>query len=628
MKMFRFSSRLLLLFMLFALLPNDNFAQRPKKKSDPPAAAVTPTPPPLQLTYELSFPQPHTHLYEVTYIIGNITQPTLELQMPTWTPGSYLQREFARHVQDFAVRDKAGNALPWEKIDKATWRVTTNGANEIRASYRVYAYDLTVRTSHLDASHAYFNGANLFLYVKGALQQPLKLKINAPSGWQITSPLALAPDADGYFHAPNYDILVDSPTEIGTHKLLAFDALGKRHRIALWGEAKYNEDTLKRDFAKIVEAGAAVFGSTLPYDHYTFIIHLQPGIGGGLEHLNSTTCQASPDAFLTADSYRQFLSLIAHEYFHLWNVKRIRPLALGPFDYQTENYTRGLWFSEGVTDYYADQLLLRAGLIKADVYGQILGNALAKYEATPGRNVQSPAAASFDAWIKYYRPDENSVNTAMSYYESGAILGMLFDLEIRARTGNAKSLDDVMRLLYEKHGWPKPGFTDAELKAAFETVAGADLSEFWRNYVTGTASIDFNQHLAKAGLRLEKSYLPRVFDVAGQPLQRGDLGLRLREGSLIVSNVLSGPPAYEGGIYANDEIVALNGQRLSPQTFNLRVLTLTPGTTAAVTLFRREKLLTINLTVAQLPPDKYTMMPINNADAQQIALRKGWLSLP
>jgi predicted metalloprotease with PDZ domain len=271
---------------------------------------------PLELSYAISFPQPHTHLYEITYTIGNILMPQIDLQMPTWTPGSYLQREFARNVQDFSAKDESGQDLKWQKIDKATWRIETGvgagKAKKIRAFYRVYANELTVRTSHLDASHAYFNGASVFMYVKGAINQPLKLKIDVPAGWRATTPLGLAPDANGYYSAPNYDILVDSPAEVGQHHLLEFNVRGKTHRIAIWGEARYDETRLKEDFARIVEEDAKLFGG-LPYDHYTFIIHVQPGIGGGLEHLNSTTCQTRPESFITRPGYVGFLGLISHE---------------------------------------------------------------------------------------------------------------------------------------------------------------------------------------------------------------------------------------------------------------------------------------------------------------------------
>ena len=613
---------LLYFLILFVILcPISAFAQKSKIITAPAVPQVKPT---YNLKYEVSFSKPHTHLYEVTYTVGNINAATIDLQIPTWTPGSYLQREFAKNIQDFAAKDSSNNNLNWEKLDKATWRVTTNGAKEIKASYRVYAYELSVRTSHLDSSHAYFNGASIFMYVKGSVEQPLKLKINAPNGWRVTSPLALNPDADGYFSAPNYDVLVDSPAEIGTHNVIEFDVLGKRHRIAIWGEGNYDAEVLKRDFTKIIEAGAAIFGGTLPYEHYTFIVHLQPGIGGGLEHLNSTTCQSSPNIFKSPGRYNGFLGLISHEYFHLWNVKRIRPKALGPFDYQVENYTKNLWVSEGITSYYGDQLLLRAGLTKAGAYVGAIAGQIQRYEMTPGRLVQSAEAGSFDAWIKYYRPDENSPNTAMSYYDKGEIIGMLFDLEIRKATNNSKSLDDVMRLLYDNHALPKPGFSDAELKAAFEKVAGIDFTDFYAKYVSGTAEIDWNRFLRHAGLQLTKGYNN---DVQGQETPpRGFVGVRLKPGGTGIANVYADTPAYKDGLNVNDEIVAVNGQRVDSAGFYEFIASLPVGQPATFTVFRREKLITLPITIAKQPPDRYVITAIKEADASQLSVRRGWLS--
>jgi predicted metalloprotease with PDZ domain len=613
----------LLNFLIFfvILCPVSAFAQKSKIMTAP---AVPQVKPPYNLKYEVSFSKPHTHLYEVTYTVGNINAATIDLQIPTWTPGSYLQREFAKNIQDFAVRDASNNNLNWEKIDKATWRVTTNDAKEIKASYRVYAYELSVRTSHLDSSHAYFNGASVFMYVKGAVEQPLKLKINAPNSWRVTTPLALNPDADGYFSAPNYDVLVDSPAEIGTHNVIEFDVLGKRHRIAIWGEANYDAETLKRDFTKIIEQGAAIFGGSLPYEHYTFIIHLQPGIGGGLEHLNSTTCQSSPNVFKAAARYQQFLGLISHEYFHLWNVKRIRPKALGPFDYQAENYTKNLWVSEGITSYYGDQLLLRAGLQKSGMYVGGIGAQLQRYDMTPGRLLQSAEAGSFDAWIKYYRPDENSPNTAMSYYDKGEILGMLFDLETRKATNNSKSLDDVMRLLYENHALPKPGFSDAELKAAFEKIAGTDFTDFYAKYVSGTVDIDWNRFLGHAGLQLTKGYSN---DVQGQETPpRGFIGVRLKPGGTGIANVYADTPAYNDGLNVNDEIIAVNGQRVDNAGFIEFIAALPIGKPATFAVFRREKLISLPVTIARQPPDRYVITAMKEADASQLAIRRSWLA--
>jgi predicted metalloprotease with PDZ domain len=616
------------------------FGQKTKPKT-PPGVQPAPAPKSLELSYTLAFPQPHTHLYEVSLTIGNVTTPQLDLSLPIWTPGSYLAREYARHVQDFNADDRLERPLPWRKIDKATWRIETgassDGQKTVRVSYRVYANELATQTSHLDATHAYFNGASLFMYIPSAVNRPHRIKFITPEGWRVTTPLALKPDADGYYTAADYDRLVDSPTEIGTHKLLEFTVRGKPHRAAIWGQYEFDDNRLMNDLAKIVEEGAKMFGG-LPYDHYTFIIHVQPGIGGGTEHLNSNVSMTTPVAFKYERGYKSFLGLESHEYFHHWNVKRIRPLALGPFDYQRENYTRGLWVSEGVTSYYGDLLLRRAGLISVNEYLEGLADTVVGYEQTPGRFEQSAESASFDAWIKLYRPDENSINSAMSYYTKGELLGMMFDIEIRALTGAAKSLDDVMRLLLENHGLPKPGFTEAELKAAFEKVAGVDLTNFWNRFVAGHDEIDFAAYFNKAGLQLAKGYRPGSPYAAGKTDKPGSLGVRTRANGdrVVVANVIAGSPAYEGGVNAADELVAIDGKKIDanngverqgqPGLLPNLLNDLRAGQGVTLTVFRHERLMSFDLTAAVKPFDYYAITELKDASEAQKALRDSWLS--
>lgn len=628
----------ILVYLIFSLLPiadafavgNSDQAAKPKREDVNKGSAMATAP---DLLYTISFPQPHTHLYEVTFAIGNVARPQIDLVMPTWTPGSYLQREFARNVQEFDARDESGQPLRWQKVDKATWRVETGSANgkprSVKVSYRVYANELSVRTSHLDASHAYFNGASVFMFIKGAINQPLRLKINAPAGWRITTPLALAPDADGFYTAPNYDILVDSPTEVGTHRLLEFNVRGKPHRIAIWGEGNYDGARLKEDFSKIVEQGALIFGG-LPYDHYTFIVHVQPAIGGGLEHLNSTTLQTRPNAFKPRKNYLGFLGLASHEYFHLWNVKRIRPETLGPFDYEHENYTRALWLSEGVTDYYGQQLLRRAGLITPGEYLEGIAAGIATYEQTPGRKIMSAEAASFNAWIKGYRPDENTPNSAIDYYNKGDLLGWMLDFEIRSRTGGRKTLDDVMRYLYENYALRGAGFPENELKGVFEKVAGADFTDFFARYVSGTGEVDFDRYLKMAGLQLQRKYQRSAQferDSKDQQAPRGYLGLRTRANGdrVFISNVLEGTPAYKGGANTEDELVAIEGRRIDATNVNDVIDGLRPGQAVAVTVFRRGRMMTLNLTTAQKPFDRYSITPIKEPSAEQRAFYRAWL---
>jgi predicted metalloprotease with PDZ domain len=310
-------------------------------------------------------------------------------------------------------------------------------------------------------------------------------------------------------------------------------------------------------------------------------------------------------------------------------VTRIRPLALGPFDYQKENYTHGLWVSEGFTSYYGRLILRRAGLTTVKEYLDGVGSLLAGYEQLPGRFEQSAESASFDAWIKHYRPDENSPNSAMSYYTRGEILGMLFDLDIRSRTNGAKSLDDVMRMLLDKYGLPKPGFTDAQLKAAFESVAVADVTDFWKKYVSGNEEIDFAAYLARAGLTLIKEYpkdTPYASSKADKP---GALGIRTRTSGdrVIVANVITGLPGYDGGVNVNDELLAIDGQKIDSSNSQRLLNDLRAGQKTTLTVFRRDKLMTIELTAAVRPFDTYTITENKDATEAQTRLRTAWIGV-
>jgi len=341
-------------------------------------------------------PAPHTHLFHVTVEVDRLDGASVDLVLPSWTPGSYMIREYARHVQGFGARAAATDApLPWRKVAKDAWRVETGGAERIRASYQVYANDLTVRTSHLDGAHAYFNGASVFMFVPGREAEPLRLRVEAPPDWQVTTGLDPA-DRPNEFLAADYDELVDCPVECGTHRLLAFEVDGIPHRMAIWGRGNEDEARLIADTRRIVEAQRDFFGG-LPYRHYTFILHLLDGRGGGLEHRNSVTNQVDRWTFRPERNYERYLSLTSHELFHVWNAKRLRPAPLGPFDYRRENYTRLLWLVEGATSYYDNLLLTRAGLMAPERFLERLGEAIAQLQNQPRRLVQSLEQSSFDA---------------------------------------------------------------------------------------------------------------------------------------------------------------------------------------------------------------------------------------
>ena len=489
-----------------------------------PLLAVAQTPSPVNIAFTVTMAQPHTHLFGIDVSITRTGDAPREEQlvMPVWTPGSYLIREFERNVQDFDVRDEGGRPLKWEKTNKNTWRVFTNGARAWQATYSVYANELSVRTSELNSDHAFWNNANLLMYLDGFLKSPSTVRVLAPDVWKVATGLPPVLGQKNIFRAENFDVLYDSPFEASNFKTIVFNVKSVPHRIVIDGVGNYDPERMRRDVQKIVETQVELMGGEIPYRDYTFFLHLRANTGGGLEHLNSAALgyprfgfrirsgdratSAAPNTTETPErDYRGFLSLVSHEFFHLWNVKRIRPDALGPFDYTQENYTKVLWVAEGITDYYADLVLRRAGLISESEFLSATARSMQNLQNTPGRLVQSAEESSYDAWIKYYRQDENSVNSQISYYDKGALLGLLLDLEIRKRSAGAKSLDDVMRYLYAEFFKKNRNYGPADFQKASELMAGASLEEFFSEYVRGKEELDYNAALAAAGLRLETS---------------------------------------------------------------------------------------------------------------------------
>ncbi|NTV64437.1 MAG: M61 family metallopeptidase, partial [Oscillochloris sp.] len=426
------------------------------------------------ITYTISMPEPHSHLFHVEVAVDVLTTPSLELRLPAWTPGSYMIRDYARHVQEFTALGPDGSVLPWHKTAKDAWQVETGSLAQVLVRYKVYAYELTVRTSYLDASHGYFNPATLCLYVPGRTNEPLGVQVVLPVGWRVSTALERGPEGRGseVFVAQDYDELVDSPFECGTQRVLSFTVGEVPHELAIYGYGNEDEARLLADTRRIVEAQRDMFDG-LPYPHYLFILHLTDGRGGGLEHRNSVTNMVDRWTFQPERSYERYLSLTSHELFHVWNVKRLRPAVLGPFDYRRENYTRLLWFVEGVTSYYDELLLVRAGLMKPERFLDKLADEILALQGQPGRHLQTLEESSFDAWVKFYRPDENSANTSISYYLKGSLVCLLLDMAIRRHTAGERSLDDVIRELYGRYPISGPGIPEqGGVLAAVEMVAG------------------------------------------------------------------------------------------------------------------------------------------------------------
>jgi predicted metalloprotease with PDZ domain len=595
------------------------------------------------IDYTVSMSKPHTHLLEVEIRVrrdSGTTEADTDLVMPVWTPGSYMVREFARHVQDFRAADDAGRELSWNKIDKNTWRVSTRGLRDWRATYRVYANELSVRTNELNSSHGFWNNAALLMYPNGFLAAPSTLRVVAPEPWKVATALPSIRGRKNTFRADNFDVLYDSPVEVGDFSTLSFEVKGVPHRIVIDGEGNYDPEKMRTDVKKIVETQIDLMGGEVPYPDYTFFLHLRTNAGGGLEHRNSTALgyprfgfgggrneggDAAVPAAPQQRTYRGFLSLVSHEFFHVWNVKRIRPDALGPFDYTKENYTKLLWVAEGITSYYTRLTLRRAGLISDQDFLRDTASAIENLQKTPGRLVQSVEESSFDAWIKYYRQDENSVNSQISYYDKGALVGLLLDLEIRKRSN--KSLDDVMRYLYTEFYKKNRNYTPEDFQEASELMAGASLEQFFSRYVRGREELDYNGAFAAAGLRLDQTGANK--DPKALP-EKAYLGADVaqEQDRLMVKRVYAGSPAYEQGLNTGDQILALNNMRATKDFLDARMAEKRPGDLITLTVFRFDDLSTIPIKLGRSPHGPYRIVAIDKPTSEQQRIYQSWLKAP
>lgn len=579
-----------------------------------------------EIAFEVSMSKPQTHLLEVEVRVkhpaGAPAAAEEFLVMPVWTPGSYMIREFARHVQDFQAKDSSGRALQWEKTNKNTWRIVPNGAREWSASYRVYANELSVRTNQLNSDHAFWNNAALLMYLDGYLNAPSTLRIQAPQPWKIATGLPAA--GKNTFRAENFDILYDSPVEVSNFKTISFTVKNVPHRIVIDGDGNYDPERMKADVQKIVATSVELMGGEVPYHDYTFILHLRSNTGGGLEHLNSTALGYPRFGFQPETRYRGFLGLVSHEFFHLWNVKRIRPDALGPFDYTKENYTKLLWVAEGITSYYGDLIIRRAGLMSEKDYLASLARAFQNFQKVPGRRVMTAEEASYDSWIKYYRQDENSINSQIDYYDKGAIVGLLLDLEIRKLTHNGKSLDDVMRALYSEFFKKNRNYTPADFQRLSEQMAGASLEEFFSRYVRGREEFDYNRALAAAGLRLDLSEAGAGVKATEKAYLGADLS---QDGDrLLVSRVLEGSPAYEQGLNTGDQIVALDNMRANKEFFEARLAEKRPGQLISLTIFRFDDLSAMPIKLGSMSNASYRIVELEKATEEQRKIYRSWLN--
>lgn len=517
------------------------------------------------LEYRVAIPQPHTHYFEVEIHVKNYEKNQADFKLPVWTPGSYLIREYPKNVEGFAVVSGSGrDALPFQKINKNTWRIQNDGTNDFVISYSVYAFEGSVRMSYLDESHAFIMANTLLMYHEDFKDRSSVLHLDIPEHWKkVSTSLSKIEDKENTYYVPDYDILVDSPIEIGNHEIIQFEAAGVIHEIAMYGRAVYNPDKLIRDIRNIVETATNIFEDN-PNEKYVFIIHNTGSRSGGLEHMSSTVLGVSRHSYTNDYYYSSFLSLVAHEYLHLWLVKRLKPVELEVINYDEEIYTDLLWVMEGLTNYFEEKVMLKSGLHDVNQFLNNIVNTMTSIRNLPGARVQSVAEASFDTWIKFYRKNENSSNTQVSYYNKGMLLGALLDLEIIKGSSGENTIDDVVnQLYYQFYKKKNKGITSDDLKKTAEKLGKISLDDFFDKYIYGTEYLDNEEYLYYAGIGLIETNSEVNSRTIGVSVNQKDDGL-------IIGSIIRGSSAYDNGLNVGDELIAIDGYRLTPN--NLKSL--------------------------------------------------------
>jgi predicted metalloprotease with PDZ domain len=581
---------------------------------------------------------PADHEYEVRMDVPALRgREVADLVFPAWAPGSYLVRDFVRHVYRLTITDHRGRTLPARRLDKGRWRVRTGG-HPFTVRYRVFAFEQSVRTSFLDDSHAYWNGTSMFFFVEGELARPCRVVVAPPagSGWHVDTALPPVRGQRLTFAASDFDELCDSPFEVGTHQRHAFRVGRAQFELALYGRTNADVPRLVDVLRRVVAATGKIFGGRFPFDRYLFIVHALPVGSGGLEHRASVTMDISGLQFEDETGYHKFADLAAHEFFHAWNVKRLRDAVLGPFDYERENYTRLLWLHEGFTDYLANIIIFRAGVTKEKHVWKWISDDWPKYANRPGRNETPLTELSFEAWIKLYKPAENHVNRAVSYYEKGLWVAMALDLTLRLRTGGKSGLPELFRALWDDLRGRDWVVTEADVRTAARDLAGPragrEIDAFFDRYINGTDELPLPALLRRAGLTVRQiaDWDGDVADI--DPVRaarsRAWTGVALTPDKTTIRNVVPGSPAARAGLTFADEIVAVDGARVTGATFAKRVADRRPGDRARVTYFRRDELREVTLTLVENPERKLSVSPDPKANARAKAVRQGWLGAP
>ena len=571
------------------------------------------------MAFTVSMDQPTGHYYHVEFRCDGLAGDAQDFKMPVWMPGYYRIMDYSKDVINFKAVDGAGHPLSWAKTNKNTWHVKTANAPQIVVSYDVYGFTVFVANNYLDDQRGYIVGPGTYMNVAGMINHPATVTFKPYKNWSVANGLDPVPGQPNTFSAPDFDVLYDCPTMFGNFEQLHFDVKGVPHTIVLEGiPASIDRNKIAADFKKIVTTATELIGD-IPYKHYTFLC-IGEG-AGGVEHLTSAAMLSNGEGLATPEGYQRWLGFASHEYFHTFNVKRIRPIALGPFDYDHENFTDMLWVSEGLTEYFAELVVERAGLTSRDAYLKGLSGEMATLENGSGHLFQSLAESSIDTWTSGGRGggsgDENAVNTTISYYVKGSALGPVLDLKIRNETKNQKSLDTVMRTLYKEFFQEKKrGFTDQEFREVCERTAGTPLAEFFDDYIDSTKEVDFAKYFEYAGLKLDTELRARP---------GAYLGADMANNGTTVSRVEVDSPARASGLSAQDQILAVDGSPIGNRKLDDILKTKKSGDTMKLLIARAHEIEEVNVVLGAKMERSFKMTPVDNPTPLQAEILKDWL---
>lgn len=599
--------------------------------------------------YQVSAADPAAHIFLVKCRIEKPDPAGQVFSLPAWIPGSYMVRDFAKNIVCIKASSNGKN-VQLVKQDKSTWRADPC-IGLLELEYEVYAWDMSVRTAHLDQTHAYFNGTSVFLRIDGQDDKPCTVEILPPPGnvignWRVATTLkqiAVNTDGFGSYQAEDYDDLIDHPVEISDFTLESFEAGGVKHDIVFTGKHRADLDRVCADLKKICQTHIDFFGELPPMERYLFLVMVVGEGYGGLEHSSSTSLLVSRTDLPrkgekeVSDNYRTFLGLCSHEYFHAWNVKRIKPEVFIPYALQAESYTRQLWAFEGITSYYDDLGLVRSGCINPESYLQALAQTMTRVWRARGRFKQSVAESSFDAWTKFYRQDENAPNAIVSYYTKGSLIALALDLTIRLESNGSKSLDDLMQLLWRDYGKQNKGVPEGEIERLATQVSGFDLTDFFQKYLHGTEDPPLAELLESVGVDFILRPAESNSDLGGKKssltndelVARADLGIKTvnEAGNLKLANVFEGGAAMQAGLAAGDTLVALDGLKITASKHEKLLQQYKSGEKVEVHAFRRDELMVFAVKLQGPPMDTIELHLMQDIDQETGARRKSWLKL-